>query len=63
MNPIEKAKTWIDVLLDNMRSKGDIRAAGTGKHHKGKTLGPNAREERRLHNKRQRQARRANWRS
>lgn len=56
MNPIEKALTWIDILLNPALNNG-LRSFREGKHIGGHRLSPNAREERRLRNKRERQAR------
>lgn len=58
MNPIERAITWIDILLDPSKN-GNAKPFRQGKHAKGHRRSPNAREERQKRNRRQRQARKA----
>lgn len=58
MNPIEKALTWIDILLNPALNNG-MRGYRQGKHAKGYKPSPKAREQRRLRNKRERMARKA----
>ena len=58
MNPIERALTWIDILLDPSLN-GGARPFRQGKHTKGYRRSPGAREERRERNRRERQARKA----
>lgn len=62
MNPIERGLTWIDVLIKGMRQGGGVRDFKQGKHAGAFKHSPNAREERRIRNKRERQARRAHYR-
>jgi len=61
MNPIQKALTWIDVLLNPALSNG-IRKFKAGKHAGGSKPSPDAQKKRQLRNKRQRQARQRNQR-
>lgn len=58
MNPIERALTWIDILLDPALN-GGMRAFRQGKHSNGHKPSPRAQEMRRLRNKRERMARKA----
>lgn len=57
MNPIEKTLTWIDILIKGMKQGGGLRQFRQGKHTGGHKRAPDAREQRRLRNKRERQAR------
>lgn len=62
MNPIERTLTWIDVLIKGMRQGGGVRGFREGKHAGAFKPSPNAREQRRIRNKRERQARKAHYR-